>query len=198
MYFSVQCGNYLIFPFISLKLLTCFLFQNAWINIMTLTMRLPYRSPGSLTNISLGSDTFLNLKLHTFWYLINWYWNNICCRPHKYKSLVFPVCRAACPRGMCGMYPFVPCRFNLIWVLGCQWESRAVKAHWDWDRETAGNPQREVIPICARLSVEKIIFLWIGRGRSKHALIRKMFSECLTKARQSNGPSQKPWLPVYL
>lgn len=76
--------------------------------------------------------------------------------PHKYRRLAFPVCRAACPGGMRGMHPFVPCRFNLIWVLGCQWESRAEKADEEWDRETASNPpQGEVILICAHQSVEK-------------------------------------------
>lgn len=53
------------------------------------------------------------------------------------------------------MYPFVPCRFSLISVLGCQWKSRAEKADGEWDRETAGNPGREVILICACLSVGK-------------------------------------------
>lgn len=72
--------------------------------------------------------------------------------PHKYRRLAFPVCRAACPGGMCGMYPFVPCRFNLIWVLGCQWKSRTEKADGEWDRETAGNPPEEksslFVPVC--------------------------------------------------
>lgn len=126
---------------------------------MTPTLMFLYRSPGSLTDILLGSDEFLNLNLIS----------NCTCfdtwligtkiifvvGSHKYRRLVFPVCRAACPRGMCGMYPFVPCRFNLISVLGCQWKSWAEKADREWNRETAGNPRREVILICARLSLGK-------------------------------------------
>lgn len=111
---------------------------------------------------------------------------------HEYSSLLFPVCKAACPRGMCGMYSFVLCWFSRVSFLHCLLESPG-RDGWlgnEFERLSV-TPCGDFLLLCESKQMDSISWRdgW-ARGNvcvkpRKHPLIRKMFFTVWLRSCQS-------------